>query len=309
MSGPSTTPAVLSNPVRGVLWMLLSTACFALMSVFIRPASSEMHPFEALLFRNAIGLAVMAPWLTRAGFGALRTPRVWLQLLLACLILVAMMTWFYSVTVLPYVNAVALSFTAPLFSSLLAALILHEIIRWRRWSAIILGFLGALLVVRPGAGMVNVNSVIALLNPLAWAGAVIVIKILSRTGNSNAIVAYMFLMLFPMSIVPAAFVWTEPPLASMPWVVLVGLSGAAGHFCSTRAIALAPTSLVMPIEYLRLPFLGLIGFVSYQEIPDRWTLLGSAVIVAAALYVGHRESKLERERAEAMTPSPDSPAP
>lgn len=305
MSNVRSGSAAASSPIRGVVWMLISTACFALMSVFIRPASTDMHPFEVLLFRNAIGFGVMAPWFFRRGMSALRIPRAGLQVLLSCLILTAMMTWFYTVTVIPYVDAVALSFTAPLFSSIFAALILHERIRWRRWSAIVLGLLGAILVVRPGAGILGTKALIAFLNPLAWAGAVIIIKILSRTGNSGAIVAYMFLMLFPMSAVPAAFVWSSPQLEAMPWVVLVGLTGAMGHYCSTRAIALAPTSLVMPIEYLRLPFLGLIGFFFYQEDPDRWTLLGSAVIVATALYVGHREAKLERARTAAAAPLPE----
>lgn len=304
MTGGAPAQEATSNPVRGVLWMLASMACFTIMSIAIRPASAELHPFEVLFFRNVIGLSVMAPWIVRSGLGALRTRFLPLHVLRSLLVLIAMMTWFYVVTVIPFVDATALNFTAPLFSSLLAMLILNETIRWRRWSAIIIGFLGAIVVLRPGMGVIDPNAFIALINPVAWAGAVILIKKLSRTDSTGAIVAYMFILLMPLSFIPAYFVWREPTLAALPWILMVGLGGACGHLCAAKAIALAPTSLVMPIEYLRLPFLGLIGFAVYHEIPDRWTLLGSAIIVAAAFYVGHRETRTEQARMEASGPAP-----
>ena len=285
------------NPVAGVLWMLVSAFCFAMMTIFIRPASEFMHPLQVLFFRNCIGLAVLLPWLVKTGPMALKTTKLHLHGARAALIYVSMATWFYVVPKVVLVDAVSISFTAPFFATAMAAFFLGEIVRWRRWTAIAAGFVGALLILKPGFAEVNPLLLLVFLNSLTWSGAVILIKVLSRTDSAPAIVAYMFLILTPVSF-PAAYAnWQDPPWEAVPFVLAVGLAGAGGHYCATRAVALASTSLVMPIEYLRLPLLGLIGFFFYSEVPDALTLAGAAVIVAASLYIGRREARLERERA------------
>jgi drug/metabolite transporter (DMT)-like permease len=281
------------NPVAGVLWMLVSAACFACMSSAIRPASEELHPFQVLFFRNVVGTAVMLPWLLRSGIASLRVQRLPLHGLRSLLILTSMMSWFFVLNHVTMVDAVSLSFTAPLFSTLLAALVLHEVVRWRRWAAILTGFIGALIILRPEATNANPMRLLVLLNSVTWAAAVVVTKVLTRTESPQAIVAYMFLLLLFLSAIPAAFVWRDVPASALPWLLLVGLGGAGGHYFAAKAISMASTSLVMPIEYVRLPILGLAGFLFWAEVPDVWNLVGSAVIVAAALYVGHREARAE----------------
>jgi drug/metabolite transporter (DMT)-like permease len=288
------TNAPQPNPVAGVLWMVASTACFATMTILIRPASESMHPLQVLFFRNCIGTAVLLPWIVRSGLGAMRTAKFHLHLARAALVYVSMGTWYYVVPRVTLVDAVSISFTAPFFATAAAALILGESVRWRRWTAILTGFVGALLILRPGFAEIDPDLFLVFLNSMCWAGAVILIKILSRTDSAESIVAYMFVILLPISF-PAAYLnWQDPSWASLPFVLGVGLAGVAGHYCATRAVALAPTSLVMPIEYLRLPILGVIGFLFYAEIPDALTLTGATVIIAAAFYIGHREARHER---------------
>ena len=289
---PSLAP--MPNPVVGVLWMVVSAVCFATMTTFIRPASEHLHPLQVLFFRNCIGLAAMAPWLLRSGLGALRTRHLGRHVLRACLVYGAMATWFYVIPKVALVDAVAISFTAPFFTTAIAIFALGEVVRWRRWTAIVAGFGGALLILRPGFAVIDPLLLLIFVNAVTWAGAVVLIKVLSRTDSANAIVALMFVLLVPMSFPAALHHWQDPSWTALPFILGVGLAGVAGHYCATRAISLAPTSLVMPIEYLRLPVLGLIGFLFFAEVPDNLTLTGAAIIVAASLYIGHREARHER---------------
>jgi len=293
----SSAPGGLPAPVRGVLWMVVSAICFSTMTASIRPASADMHPLQVLFFRNLIGLALMMPWILRSGIAAMRSKRLPLHILYASLVYLSMSTWYYAINKVTLVDAVALSFTIPFFTTGMAALFLGERVRWRRWLAIATGFAGALLVLRPGFQTIDPNMGLILLNILGWAAAVIMIKVLNKVDSTNAIVSYMFILLTPVSLPAALDNWTDPTWHSAPWILLLGLAGWGGHLCATKAVSLAPTSIVMPIEFIRLPLLGLIGFLAYGELPDHWTLIGSAVIVAAALYVGHREARVEAERA------------
>ncbi|MGH6953108.1 MAG: DMT family transporter [Alphaproteobacteria bacterium] len=297
-----------SSAVRGALWMIASVIAFTVMSTAIRPVSEHLHPIELLFFRNVIGVAVMTPWIVRVGVGALRTERLGLHVLRALLVLGAMLCWFYAVTQIPFVEAVSLSFTAPLFTTLFAALVLGEVVRVRRLAAIVLGLAGAAIILRPGFVEPSLAAGLALLNPLLWAGAVIVIKLLSRTDSSNAIVAYMFILLVPFSLAPALLVWKTPTLVALPWIAVIGFTGACGHFCATRAVAAAEASFVMPFEYIRLPLLGLVGYFAYGEVPDLWTLAGTAIILTSSMYVLYREATLERAGARAA-PARTSPRP
>ncbi|MFN0043147.1 MAG: DMT family transporter [Alphaproteobacteria bacterium] len=299
MNAERASLAPMPNPIAGVLWMVVSAVCFATMTTFIRPASEHLHPLQVLFFRNCIGLAAMTPWLLRAGVGALRTRHLGRHVLRACLVYGAMATWFYVTPKVALVDAVAISFTAPFFTTAIAVFALGEVVRWRRWTAIAAGFGGALLILRPGFAVVDPLLLLIFVNAVTWAGAVVLIKILSRTDSANAIVALMFVLLVPMSFPAALYHWQDPSWIAFPFILGVGLAGVAGHYCATRAISLASTSLVMPIEYLRLPVLGLIGFLFFAEVPDNLTLTGAAIIVSASLYIGHREAR--RERAESAT--------
>lgn len=277
--------------------MVVSAICFSAMTASIRPASADMHPLQVLFFRNLIGLALMMPWILRSGIGAMRSKRLPLHILYASLVYLSMSTWYYAINKVTLVDAVALSFTIPFFTTGMAMMFLGERVRWRRWLAIATGFGGALLILRPGFATIDPNMLLILLNILGWAAAVIMIKVLNRVDSANAIVSYMFILLTPISLPAAIDNWSHPTWNSIPWILLLGLAGWGGHVCATRAVSLAPTSIVMPIEFIRLPLLGLIGFLAFGEVPDHWTLIGSAVIVAAALYVGHREARVEAERA------------
>ena len=286
----------LSAPMTGALYMTAAAAIFSVMNVLIRDLTATLDPLQVAFFRNFFAFAVMLPWLLRHGPGALRTTRLPLHLWRACFGLVGMTTWFYSIALLPLAEAVALNFTVPLFATAGAALVLGEVVRARRWSATIVGFLGVLVIVRPGFAEVSPAMALPVLSALVMACSTLMVKSLSETENPNAIVLYMNLLLTPLSLVPALFVWRWP--VGLEWLSLfaVGALAAVAHSLLTRAYAKADASAVMPFDYARLPFVALIAYLAFGEVPDLWTWIGGAIIAGAAIYIAHREAQVAKLR-------------
>ncbi|MHA1536561.1 MAG: DMT family transporter [Alphaproteobacteria bacterium] len=281
-------------PLAGALWMIGACLGFAAMAGIIRHVSAELHPFEIAFFRNLFGLAFMLPWLARVGWGGLKTRRIGLYTVRGIVGLGAMMAWFWAVTILPLADATALSFTAPLFATILAALVLAEVVRARRWAAIIIGFVGALIILRPGVQEIGWPTAAVLFSSLLMATATVMIKILSRTEPTSAIVTYMVIYLTPLSLIPALFVWQTPSWTALAWLVALGGVATAGHQCLTRSFTVAEASAVMPFDFTRLIFAALIGYFFFDQIPDLWSGIGAGVIVAASVYVAHREAVAAR---------------
>ena len=282
--------------------MMAAAAAFAVLIGLIRYIAEryDHHPFEIAFFRNLFGLVFMLPWLFRAGFGALKTERLGLYTVRSVFGLIAMLTWFTAVTMMPLAEAVALSFTVPLFATAAAPFFLNEQVGWRRWSATIVGFLGAMVLLRPGTGIIDPAAFLVLTAAVAWAATVIMIKILSRTESANAMVTYMVLFLTPISLIPALFVWKTPQWEEWPVLVALGVSASIGHLAMTRAFAVTDVTAVLPFDYLRLPFVAIIGFLVFTQVPDLMTWVGGAIIAVAAIYIAEREARLKRT---AITPA------
>lgn len=299
-----------SNVVAGGAWMLTACFLFAIMTGLVRHvADSGMHPWEVAFFRNFFSLLVMAPWILKAGIAGLRTARLPLYTLRAFVGMVSMLCWFWSVALLPITEATALGFTAPFFTTILAALVLGEVVRLRRWAAVMVGFIGTLVILRPGGSdLPAFGAAVALGAACTQAGSTIMIKTLSRTESPNAIVAYMTIYLTPMSLVPALFVWTTPSWEQLGWLFLVGFVGTGAHLCFTRALKAADASAIVPIDFARLVFVAIIGMVFFSQIPSVWTWIGAAVIFASGLYVIRREAIAAREGRAKLAAQIEPPA-
>lgn len=291
----------LPGASRGGLLMLLSGAAFAVMMALVRLVADDIHPFEAAFFRNLFGLLFMLPWVAVAGLAPLRSGRWRVHLLRSAFGLAAMLSLFLALTLLPLAEATALSFTSPLFATIGAALVLRETVRLRRWLATLVGFLGALIVLRPGATAFDPSSLVALTAALFIAGAMLSIKSLSRTEHPNAIVVMMGLWMTPASLVPALFVWRWPTPETWGWLLLIGFSATIGQVCLTRAFACAEASAVLPYDFFRLIFTAGLGYLIFGQIPDAWTLVGGLVILAASVYIARREAVLARRTAPPPT--------
>jgi drug/metabolite transporter (DMT)-like permease len=294
--------ARLDAPLRGAFLMVGACAGFASMMAIVRQVSSDLHPFEAAFFRNLFGVVFMMPWILRAGWSQLRTGRPAMHLVRSACGLTAMLLLFTALSLLPLAEVTALSFTAPLFATVGAALALREKVGVRRWTATLLGFLGALVIVRPGIDTFTGAALIALASAVGVAAAQLSVKSLSRTEHPNAIVLIMGLLMTPMSLLPASFVWTWPSWTIFWWLLLMGLVATIGQVFLVRAMAAADASAVMPFDFSRLIFASLLGWLMFGEVPDAWTWAGAAIIVAATVYIARREAKLAR-RARAAVPA------
>ncbi|HBK56082.1 MAG TPA: EamA family transporter [Xanthomonadales bacterium] len=283
--------------LRAVTLMVASAVLFGSMAVVIRLASSQLHPFEIAFFRNLFGFCFALPLLWRHGPGLLRTRKLPLYLLRCAVGVVSMLAGFWAIVNLPLAQAVSLSYSTPLFVTILAVLMLGEVVRARRWTAVIVGFIGVLVIVQPGAESFSYGSLVALSAAALSALVAIWIKFLSRTEHPDAIVIYTSLIWIPMSLLPALFVWETPTGWTWLWIIAAGFFGTAGHMCWTRGLKLGEASLLAPISFMQLPVVAIAGYLLFDESIGLWTIVGAAIIFSANLYIAHREARLARRAA------------
>lgn len=278
----------LSTGVQGALWMSAGAAFFAVMINLVRYLTDQLDPLQVVFFRNAFGLAALLPWLLRQGAKAMHTEHLRLHILRATIGLTAMVLWFTTLSIMPLAEATALSFTAPIFTSILAVIFLGEVMRRHRWVALALGFLGALTIVRPGIAALDPTALLAIVTALVWGSGTVLVKYMSRTETTSAMVVYMPLFLTPISLIPAVLVWEWPTPELWAIALLFGTVGTLGHVCLTRALTIADATSVVPFDYLRLPFVAIIAYVLFAEIADLWVWLGGILIATGALYNAHQ---------------------
>src|ERR1700746_474512 len=297
----------LAPITRAALLILLSGICAVMMNVLIRIAAQAMHPFEVAFFRCLFGLVFILPWIVRSGPLLLRSRNQGFFLLRAGIGLVSMATWFYGITVVPVATATAVNFTAPLFATLAAALVLHEDVRLRRWSAVVIGFVGVLVIMRPGSARLDANLFLLLLSAATAAMNNITVKFLARTEPPSRIVAFFMIYLTPLSLIPALFVWQWPAPSTLGALIGLGGLGTLAPLSVGRALAAADASACAPFEFARLPFAALIGFVCFGEVTDVWTWVGAAIIAVSSIYVAYREARLARLARRGEGRAPRSP--
>lgn len=279
--------------------MLAAMAFFTSMSVFIRLSAQEVDSFVVVFFRNFLAVVLLAPWLARVGWDGLRVRRWSLVVSRSLFNVAGMAAGFTAITLIPLAQATALGFTAPLWTTLGAVLILGEVIRARRIAALVVGFIGVLVVLRPGFETLSTGALLALSNAFLLAITTLIVKRLTETERPEAIVAWMVILQSPLSLIPAAFVWTWPSPLTWVWLFCLAGAGTIGHVCWTRAVQLAEVSQLQPLEFTKLPLVALLGFLIFTEIPTVWTWFGGAVIFASTVYISYREAKVARRRAHA----------
>ncbi len=277
------------------------------MIAMVRHVSAGIHPFEIAFFRQVFGLAVLTPWLLRYGLAPFRTRRIRLHGLRAAFNLVAMLAYFTAVSLMPLADVMALAFAAPIFTTLLAIPVLGEVVRLRRWVAILFGFIGVLVILRPGITVMQTGSMLVLLSAAVWACALIVIKTLGRTESSLTITIYMSLLMAPFSLIPALFFWQWPDLRQLAWLVAIGAFGTIAQLMLVQSLKEAETQVVMPADFLKLIWAAALGFLLFGEVPDAFTWIGGAMIFASTTYIAWREHRLRKPKAAVPPVVPPTP--
>ncbi|MFT3762679.1 MAG: DMT family transporter [Pseudoxanthomonas sp.] len=295
------------HPLRAAGLMLASTLAFGLMAITIRYASATVATTEIAFFRNFFGLLALLPLLLRRGSPLPRTRHLPRYLLRTAVGLASMLCGFWAIGHLPLSQAVSLSYSTPLFTTIAAVLWLGEKVRIRRTLAVLAGFVGVLVVLRPGAGF-DPGMLVALLAAVLSALVAIQIKQLARIDTPDTIVFYTYVFWVPLSLFPALLQWTWPYGVTWLWLALTGLFGTAGQVLWTRALRLGELSALQPIGFMQLPLVIVLGWWLFGETLDRWTLLGAAIILASNAYIAHREALLSRQSASQAPSEAAKPA-
>jgi len=276
-------------------WMFLATMLFASMHACVRHVTDDLDPLIVAFFRNVFGLAVILPILFRTGLAPFKTNRLGLLTLRAAVNVVAMLTFFYALSMTPLADVAALGFTAPVFATLLAMVFLGERVHLRRWTAILLGFAGTFVILRPGFETVSMGEVLVLISALTWSIALIIIKVLGRTESALTITIYMVLLMAPLSLVPALFVWRWPVGEEWLWLIAIGALGSLAQLTMTQGLKEGETQVVMPLDFFKLIWAAALGYLAFAEVPDLFVWLGGVMIFASAFMIARRENQLNRQ--------------
>ena len=286
---------------RGALWVLIAAFAASLMFLAAKLMDGRLHIAQITFFRAVVGVLIVAPILFGPQRQRLKTARPLTHVCAGLCGVSALFCNFYAVTYLKFADAVAFAFVRSLFVVVLAALLLHEVVRMRRWSATLVGFGGVLVMLRP-AGEIDPAALVALLGALFAAASMTLIKSLSESEDATTVLVYFVAVSAAASVIPGLVTWQTPTADELVLLLVVSLAGWANLFCFTRGFRIGDASALIPVDYSRLLFAALFGFVLFAEVPDPRMWVGAAIIIAANLYIARREAQLGKtERAPHAT--------
>jgi drug/metabolite transporter (DMT)-like permease len=286
----------------GMLCMLAATACFAIMNGMIRYLGKDglVPPAEIAFFRAFFGLLLLLPLLGWFGRSSIRTSRLGMHVLRGSIQGVSMVLFFVGLSMTVLAKATAFEFAAPIIATTIAMLFLGEPVRTRRIVAMIVGFIGIMIVLRPGFIPIGWGPVLVILSVIIWAACQLMIRSLSRTESSFAQTFYMTLFLTPVTGLAAIPVWAWPEPHALVVLVLIAAVANVGTVLYGEAFRRAEMSAVLPLESTKIIWTASIGWAFFAEEPDAWTLIGGFVIFAAAAYITLREAQLARAEKPAL---------
>jgi len=266
---------------RAAVWMAGWLTLMVVIAVAGREASRELSVFQIMLLRSTLGLAMLWPLVRAAGgLTAMKTGRLPQHVLRNAVHYAAQYGWFVALTLIPLAQVVSIEFTMPIWSAALAVAFLGERMSGRKWFAVLLGLVGVAVIVRPQAGQIDAGQLIALASALGFAVSIVLVKSLTRTEAAVVISFWMLVVQSVIGLVPAFMVWQWPSLSTWGWVVVVAFCGTYSHYCFARAMQHADATVVVPMDFLRVPLTALVGWLVYSERVDLFTAVGVGLILA-----------------------------
>jgi len=281
------------RPFLAGLWMMGALVFLCGMAISGRELSAELTAFQTSMVRSAVCLGFLVVLLAVIGFRRVRTAKIKQHVTRNAIHFTAQTSWLYGVAILPLAEVFAIEFTAPIWTAVLAMLFLKEKMTGNRLLAILLGFAGILIILRPGAAVMNPASFVVLFSALGFASTYVFTRHMTATESPLTMIFYMNLIQLPMGLAASIHGWTLPSLEMWPWVLMIGVSGLGSHFCFAHAFSHADATVVSPLDFIRLPFIAVIGYAFYQEPWDLMIILGGAVIFSGNLLNlwGERKAK------------------
>ena len=281
---------------RAAVWMLGTVVSFTLMAVAGRELAHTMTTFEILFFRSLFGILVLAGLISMQPGGSIATGRFKTHLARNLTHFIGQYAWIYGIAWISLAEVFAIEATAPVWTAIVAAVLLGETLTRARMLAILLGFSGVLLVLRPGFAIIHPASLVVLLGALGYGFAYVMTRTLASTESPVTVLFYMCAIQLPLAGVPTLFEWVTPVNIQWLWLGVIGATALTGHYCITRAMQLADAALVVPMDFLRLPLIAVVGFLLYHEEVD-WLLLVGALLIFVGNYLNIRSG-----RSEAVSP-------
>ena len=263
--------------------MMGALASFTAMALSARELSAEVSIFQISLFRNAICLMVLVPLAMWWGWSSVRTTKPWLHVARNTIHYGGVFGWIYGLSVLPLAAVFSLEFTVPIWTALLATLLLRERLNVYRVAAIGFGFIGILVILRPGSELFQLASFAVIGAAFCYASTYVFTRHMSTTESPFVILFYMNLVQLPISLIPSVPQWVTPSVHLWPWVLVMGISGLGSHYSVARAMKLADATVVAPLDFLRLPLSAVVAFWIYAEPFNPFVLLGGAIIFGGNL--------------------------
>ena len=279
------------NKLINVAFLAVGATLFgSFMGAGVKLLSDDLHPIIICFYRCLMGLIIITPFVARNNFKALQTDNMRLQFFRALINIISMICWFSAIGMMHFEKATALGFTTPLFTTVLAVLILGEVIRFHRTAALLLGFVGILIIIRPGYVPFEFGTILMLIASFSFSFVLIFVKKLSATDSSLTIIFYHLLYMTPAFFILSLFFWESITFNQIIIFILMGASGLLSHWCLAQAFKMSDTTFVMPLQFTKLIWASFIGLFIFAEQPDIWTWIGGVIIFISVVYITYREA-------------------
>ena len=280
-----------SNKYLYVVFLATSATMFgALMASSVKFLTTDLHPIIICFYRCLMGLIFITPWVIKNNFKALRSNNLKLQISRSVINVFSMICWFSAIGLMHFEKAAALGFSTPLFTTILAIILLKEKIRLHRTAALIIGFIGIIVIIRPGLVPFEIGAGLLLLSAFTFSFVLIIVKKLSSIDESQTIIFYHLLFSTPIFFILSLFYWQDINLNQLLIFAFMGATGLLSHWCLAQAFKLSDTTFVMPLQFTKLIWASLIGLFIFSEQPDLWTWFGAIVIFISVVYITYREA-------------------
>jgi len=276
------------SSIRGVLWMALAAVFFSITIGLVRYISESINAYEQTFFRHIIGILILTPFVIRAGLPSIRTHQIRLNIFRNLVGNGGTTLSFLSVTMISLTDSLTLHFTLPIFATLFAIFLLRERVGYHRWIAMLIGFVGVLIVLRPGFQVMNYGMLAALGAAACFGLSDVLLRKLSRTDLTLSIVFYSFFIQVPFSLPLAVMNWATPTSMELFWLTAMGIASFGAQWSLSKAYILADASVVSPVLFIRLPMVSAIGIIFFEQVTDIWTWIGAIVIFSSTYYAARR---------------------
>jgi drug/metabolite transporter (DMT)-like permease len=296
-------PAATASTRTAAAWMTGWLTAMLVMAIAGREATRTLHVFQIMEMRSVLGFLLLWPLLRASGgLAGMRTRRLPQHVARNTVHYAAQFGWFLALTMIPIAQVVAIEFTSPIWTALLAVAFLGERLGPARIAAVVLGLVGVCVIVRPGIDHVDPGQLIALGAAIGFSVSIILVKSLTATESVVAIIFWMLVVQSAIGLVPAIVVWREPTAAVWPWIGVIALCGTYSHYCMTQALRHAEATLIVPMDFLRVPLTAVAAWFVYGERIDAFTAVGAGLILAANLLNLRRSTATEKDRRMAAAP-------